>query len=658
MTKPIAQVLFPRPFAAPYDYLTNGLDLAAGQLVTAPLGKSDAMGVVTALLDAPENPDATLKPIGGIVDTPPLPANTLKFINWVAWYNQHPVGSVLKMALRGAEPAKRPKKTPIPTPDPDAPGHTLTTSQTTAAKTLMDGVDEHTFAPMVLEGVTGSGKTETYFTAVAHALRTDPTAQILILTPEIALAQDVAQRFADRFNATPPVWHADIADGQRKHIWKHVADGDCRVVIGARSALFLPFNTLRLIVVDEEHDGSYKQEEGLTYHARDMAVTRAHIEKCACVLASATPSLETHWNVTSGKYKHAHLAERATGATLPTLDIINMRDTPPEGGDFISPPLRQAIRDTLEKSEQSLLFLNRRGYAPLTLCRNCGHRLTAPDGDNYLVEHKYTGRLHCHLTGFSMPKPKACPECNEPTLVSIGPGVERVAQEAKDTFPDAKVVIMSSDITESAKATAEVIAQMEAGEIDILVATQMAAKGHNFPNLTLVGVVDADLGLRGADLRAAERTYQIIHQVAGRAGRAAKAGRALIQTYDPEHTTMTAIAQQDRSAFLADQLNDREALGLPPFGRLVAIVVSGRELKQVESHAMAMVQHAPQADGFDIYGPAEPAHSRIRGQWRRRILLRADAGLNIQAYVAQWRKTVPTPRQLKASFDIDPQSFV
>ncbi len=654
---PIATVLLARPVPQAYDYLAGDADLAVGQVVRAPFGNSQALGVITGFRDRPENPDVRLKAITEALTTPAVPNRTLDFVRWLAWYNQHPEGAVLKMALRGAEPAKRPRKTPIPEPNPDHPGRTLNPSQHSAAASLGQALDDHMFSTWLLDGVTGSGKTETYFAAIAHLLRRDPTAQVLVLTPEIALSGDVGARFADRFGAEPPIWHADIAEGRRKQIWQAVARNQARCVIGARSALFLPFQNLRLIIVDEEHDSSYKQEEGLTYHARDMAVARAHIEQAVCVLASATPSLESQWNAAASKYGHLRLGERAGGAQKPDLQLVDMRATPPDNGTFLAPPLRQAIAETLAKGEQSLLFLNRRGYAPLTLCRTCGHRLTAPGGENYLVEHKHTGRLVCHLTGFSMRKPKACPECGEETLVSVGPGVERIAEEAQETFPDARVEILSSDLSDTPKVVAARLKAMEAGEIDILVATQMAAKGHNFPNLTLVGVVDADLGLRGADLRAAERTFQVVNQVAGRAGRAEKPGRALIQTYDPDNTTMQTVLRQDREAFVRAELNERQALGLPPFGRLVAVVVSGKTLGQVEGAAETLARTAPQAAGFDLYGPAEPVHGRIRGVWRRRLLLRADLGKDVQGYLKAWRQSYRLPRSVTVQFDVDPQSF-
>ncbi|RZJ86961.1 MAG: primosomal protein N', partial [Brevundimonas sp.] len=422
------------------------------------------------------------------------------------------------------------------TPDPDHAPATLNPDQAAAADAVAEAVGSHGFAPILLDGVTGSGKTEAYLEAAARALKLDPAAQILILLPEIALTQALIERISARFGSAPAEWHSGVAPPRRRQVWEAVQAGRCNIVVGARSALFLPYVNLRLIVVDEEHDGSFKQEEGLVYHGRDLAVARARIEKATVVLASATPSLETLWNAHQGRYRWLKLGARHGAAVLPDISLLDLRAAPPDPQTWLSQPLREAIGETLGRGEQTLLFLNRRGYAPVVLCRVCGHRLTAPDTDSWLVEHRYTGRLVCHLTGFSMLRPKLCPSCGaEDSLVSVGPGVERVEEEVRNLFPQARTAVFSSDTVPDGKSARALIQSMAEGEIDILVATQAAAKGHNFPHLTLVGVVDADLGLRGGDLRAAERTFQLLTQATGRAGRADKPGRAILQTWTPEH---------------------------------------------------------------------------------------------------------------------------
>ncbi|MEC8455520.1 MAG: primosomal protein N', partial [Pseudomonadota bacterium] len=490
-------------------------------------------------------------------------------------------------------------------------------------------------------------------------LRADPAAQILILLPEIALTQALIERIAARFGAAPAEWHSGVAPPRRRQVWEATIAGRCNIVVGARSALFLPFVNLRLIIVDEEHDGSFKQEEGLVYHGRDLAVARARIEGAAVVLASATPSLETLWNAQNGRYDWLKLGARHGTAVLPDIDLIDLRAAPPDPQTWLSQSLREAIGETLARGEQTLLFLNRRGYAPVVLCRACGHRLTAPDTDSWLVEHRYTGRLVCHLTGFSMARPKLCPSCGaEDSLVSVGPGVERVEEEVRQLFPEARTAVFSSDTAPDAKSARALIQRMTDGEIDILVATQAAAKGHNFPRLTLVGVVDADLGLRGGDLRAAERTYQLLAQATGRAGRADRPGRALLQTWTPEHPVLQALAAGDRDAFVEAEMAEREAASLPPFGRLAAIILSSENAQAVEKTAADLAQTIPNAERLEVYGPADAPLALVRGRRRKRLLVRADRDVDLQAFLRAWLQRVKVPASVRLAVDVDPYSFL
>ena len=547
----------------------------------------------------------------------------------------------------------------FPEPDLTRAPNPLNPSQAAAAEVLKGLIAKGGFQAALLDGVTGSGKTEVYLEAVAELLKTDPEAQVLVLLPEIALTQAVLARFEERFGVMPGEWHSGIAPPKRRKAWEAVAAGRCRIVVGARSALFLPFKTLRLVVVDEEHDGSFKQEEGFIYHARDLAVARAKIEGAMVVLASATPSLESLWNAENGRYRWLKLRTRHGTATLPDIGLIDLKETPPERDRWLSPPLVRAVAETLARGEQTLLFLNRRGYAPLVLCRSCGEKLTAPDTDSWLVEHRYSGRLICHLTGFSMLKPKACPHCKAvDSLVSIGPGVERVEEEVRQLFPDARVAVFSSDTVMDAEGARALIGTMERGEIDILVATQAAAKGHNFPNLTLVGVVDADLGLRGGDLRAAERTYQLLAQATGRAGRAERPGRALLQTYAPDHAVMQALKAGDRDGFVAVEMAEREAAKLPPFGRLAAIIASGPDAEQLETYVRALAAAVPNTTDVEVYGPADAPLALIRGRRRKRFLIRADRTVDLQAFLAAWRARVRIPGAIRVTIDVDPYSFL
>lgn len=545
-------------------------------------------------------------------------------------------------------------------PDPSRAGPELSGDQQYAVDTIGAIIREGGHQAVLIDGVTGSGKTEVYFEAAAAALAKDPDAQVLILLPEIALTLPFLERVEARFGAAPAPWHSELTGAQRRRTWRRVAEGQARLVVGARSALFLPFKNLKLVVVDEEHDGAYKQEDGVIYHARDLAVARGARAGFPVLLASATPSLETVVNVDEGRYAAVGLASRFADAAMPEIGLIDMRADAPEAGQWLSPTLVAAVAKNLSVKEQTFLFLNRRGYAPLTLCRRCGHKMTAPNSDSMLVEHRFENRLVCHHTGFSMPKPSACPACNAVgALTACGPGVERVAEEAKRRWPEANIAVLSSDTAVGPRAIREVLDAMHAGVVDVLIATQMAAKGHHFPNLTLVGVVDADLGLSGGDLRAAERTFQLLAQVTGRAGRAEKPGRALLQTYQPEAAVLAALASGDRDTFLAAEAISRRDLGFPPYGRLAAIRLRSRDEAALDQAAQMLRATAPICDGVEILGPARAAIYRLRGVARMRLLVKAGRTVNLQAYIDDWMRAAgKTPSSVRLSIDINPYSFV
>ncbi len=701
----------------------EGLQLSVGDFVHAPLGRQSRTGVVWAIAPSDKESEITkLKQIYERKPARPLNPEMLKFIDWVARYNCAPAGLVLRMVMRSLkalEPSKHitlygkrdvktansparervlalgeeywpgraadlakaanvspsvivgmakagllekftaPQDPPFakPLPDHDGRGFELSQGQTQAAKELRALVKGRGFSVALLDGVTGSGKTEVYLEAAAEALRAGQ--QVLILVPEIALTQAGLKRIAARFGAEPAQWHSQMGEAARRRVWREVHQGRCKLVVGARSALFLPFSDLGLVVVDEEHDGSYKQDEGVIYNARDMAVVRARLAGGAVILASATPSLESLTNARSGRYAHVILPERPGAAIMPEVDLIDLKEHKTETGKFLSAPLVAGVKAALEAGDQALLYLNRRGYAPLIICQNCGERLKSPDTDSWLVEHRRTGRAICHHTGFSMPIPKACPECGDlQSLTSVGPGVERVAEEAREYFPDARIEILSSDTAGNEERVRARMAAMAAGEIDILVGTQMVVKGHNFPHLTFVGVVDGDLSLGGGDLRAGERTYQTLVQVAGRAGRAEKPGRALIQTHQPEHEALQALAVGDREGFITAELSMREALGLPPFGRLAAIIISAPDTRQADRFARKVLRAAPRTDGVEILGPSEAPIAILRGRHRRRFLIRADMDKNLPQYMQSWRARLKIPAKIKFAIDIDPQGFM
>ncbi len=711
----------PYDYAVPGDWASDAALPVRGAHVLVPLGPRLVRGVVwgpgSGTVEA-----GRLKAIDSVTPAPALPGQLCDFVDWVAEYTLAPLGSVLALALRSTaalEPARLktllrrgtgeperltpararvlavaadglartaaalaqeagtgtgvvkgllahgaltpvevPEDDPMPTPDPQGPGKTLSPSQADAAARLAKLVQAAAFAPVLLDGVTGSGKTEVYFEAVAAALRAGR--QVVILLPEIALTVQFLERFASRFGCAPAPWHSDLGSKERRRVWRAVADGSARVVVGARSALFLPFTDLGLMIVDEEHESAFKQEEGVIYHGRDMAVVRARFADCPVVLASATPALETLVNAEHGRYERLHLPTRAGGARLPDVEAVDLRAHRPPGRDrWLSPPLVEAVSAALGAGDQALLFLNRRGYAPLVICRACGHRMTAPDTDSWLVEHRYANRLVCHQTGFSMPRPTHCPACGEEdTLHACGPGVERVMEEARALWPEARLALMSSDVIHSPAQAQALIEDMAGGRVDLLVGTQMVAKGHNFPGLTLVGVVDADLGLNGGDLRAAERTYQMLHQVAGRAGRAQKPGRVLLQTHMPDHPVMAALVAGDRDGFVAAETAAREAAGQPPFGRLAALILSCEDQHLVHETARALARAAPQAGGVSVLGPAVAPIGLLRGRHRLRFLLKAARAVAVQPVLRAWLGAVKIPAKVRLSVDVDPYSFL
>jgi primosomal protein N' (replication factor Y) len=665
-----------------------------------------------------------LKAVSELLEVPCLPVVSMRFAEWVAKYTLAPLGMVLRMMMSAQaafEPPKArmgvravdgvampPRMTPararalelavdglvrskshlaeiagcstgvidgliatgnlvevaIPQkvcqqPIPAHQTPEFAGDQERAVHALRAAVDAENFSVTLLDGVTGSGKTEVYFEAVARTI--EKGHQALIMLPEIALTSQFMARFERRFGAAPVEWHSALSGPERGRIWCAAATGEAKIIIGARSALFLPFANLGLIVVDEEHDAGYKQDDRVHYQARDMSVVRGSLGKFPVVLASATPSIESHVNARTGRYRHVVLPGRFSGAQLPEITAIDLRTEQPDKGRWLAPRLVAAIADTLSKKQQSLLFLNRRGYAPLTLCRKCGHRFECPQCTAWLVEHRFKGRLNCHHCGFSMPPPAKCPSCGEPeALVACGPGVERVAEEVSERFPEARVALLSSDLIPSLKEMRDAIQRIESGETDIIIGTQIVAKGHHFPNLTLVGVVDGDLGLSmGADPRAGERTFQLLHQVTGRAGRAFAEGRGFIQTHLPDHPVMQAILSGDREEFLAREIEMRQRGMLPPFGRLAALIISARDKTLAERYAREVARRAPGSERISVLGPAEAPIFVVRGRHRWRLLVKAPRESDIQAYLRDWLSVVPEPKgDLRLSVDVDPYSFL
>lgn len=703
----------------PYSYrVPYGKSVVRGSIVAVPLVGRLTLGVVWG---EPKDNYAhnRLKDIEIIYDVPPLSDELLKTVDWVSRYTLAPPGLVLRGVLRstealepdrpvtafrrtgvdpdrltparmrvletvadgeawtkvnlvgasgaspsvieGLERAGALERLEIPAPpvalppDPDAAPPVLSAEQSAALAQIRE-LDAQKFGVALLDGVTGGGKTEVFFEAVADTLRAGR--QALVLLPEIALTGTFLDRFTKRFGTRPAEWHSDMTPAQRTRTWRGINDGTIRAVVGARSALFLPFHELGLVVLDEEHDQAYKQSDGVNYHARDMAVVRARFAEARVILSSATPSVESRNNANSGRYKHVVLTSRFAAQALPDITALDMREEPPEKGQWIAPRLAREVFATLDRGEQVLLFLNRRGYAPLTLCKSCGHQYQCPDCDAWLVEHRFRGVLMCHHCGHEQRRPKVCTECGtEDSLVPIGPGIERVAEEVVERFPDARTVILSSDMGSNAQLR-ERFAEIERGEYDLIIGTQLVAKGHHFEKLTLVGVLDADLGLAHGDPRAAEKTFQILTQVTGRAGRASKAGRAFLQTYHPTHPVMETMVKQDREAFYAHELEVREDGQLPPFGRLAALIVSANEHEDAITFARKLLSAAPQAEGLRLFGPADAPVAMVRGRHRVRLLAQSPRDFDLSGYVRFWLTSAEkVSGNLRVQVDIDPMSF-
>jgi primosomal protein N' (replication factor Y) len=714
-------VLLPVAIDVAYTYGADE-PLAPGTIVEVPLGPRRVLGAVWEDPPDETIGHNRLRAVAAVVPVPPIDAEMRAFVEWVARWTVSPRGMVLRMALKAPQAfAPEPPRpgvrrvgppperftpargrvlaltedglawsrtglaaaagvsvsvvdglvaagsleivmmapTPIVATPDEALGRapTLSPEQAAAAAALTETVRAGGFSVTLIDGVTGSGKTDVFLEAVAETIRQGQ--QALVLMPEIALTQAVLSRFEERFAAKPGEWHSAVPAAQRARVWRGVAEGTVPCVVGARSALFLPFKRLGLVVVDEEHEVAYKQDDRVPYNARDMAVVRGQIGDFPVVLSSATPSVESRVNADAGRYKRLVLGARTGGGALPNVAVIDLRRAPPERGRWLSPPLVNAVAQTLARGEQALLFLNRRGYAPLTLCGACGHRFQCPQCSAWLVDHRLRDQLVCHHCGHTEKRPDACPSCSaEGRLVACGPGVERVAEEAAERFPQARLLVLSSDTGGTERIRRE-FALVAEGKVDLVVGTQLVAKGHTFPKLTLVGVVDADIGLVSGDPRAAERTFQLLSQVTGRAGRTGKAGVGLLQTHTPDHAVMRALVAGDSDAFYAAEIEARRRAGLPPFGRLAAIVVSGPDRAAAEGYARALARAAPAATGAEVLGPAEAALAVLRGRYRFRLLVKASRSLDLPAYLRAWLAAAPPPRGgLDRHVDVEPQSFL
>lgn len=711
-------VLLPIPLEQTFDYRADQAVLP-GTLVKVSFGPRTLYGI--SWIEKSPHASKTLKPILRVFEDVRLPETSLKFMEWVSDYTLSPCGQILKMVLPTPDVfealgeslyglAKFPQRMtpqrqkvidffksfpdplplseiseksevsesilkallkegaltrqgerswipPLPPPVQPPQKPQLSLDQLLAAEDIKKSMNSHTFHTFLLEGVTGSGKTEVYFESIDQVLQQG--GQALVMLPEIALTAQWLQRFEIRFGFQPAIWHSDIKQSQRKATFRAIFEGRAPVIVGARSALFLPFPDLKLIIVDEEHDGSYKQEEGVIYNARDMAVVRARLSQATCVLASATPSLETELNVRSGKYRHIQLADRYGGAEMPDVQLIDLRKAQSKNREWISPILRKALIETLERGEQVMLFLNRRGYAPLMICQNCGDRMMCPQCSVSLVHHKTQDKLLCHHCGYLTGIPHSCSACQEKeSYTSIGPGVEKIYEEVSAFLPKARCSLMTSDHLSTAQKVFDLVQQIQNHEVDILIGTQIMAKGHHFPLLTLVGIVDGDSALSGSDLRASEKSFQLLHQVSGRSGREKRKGRVLLQTHMPEHPVMQALVRQDRGEFFAFESDQRLIHGFPPYGRLAAVILSGKKKDEVEKGARWLARSFPLTEKAELLGPTPAPLSFLRGQHRWRLLVKTAKDFPPQPLLKHWLSKAKLPGSLRIQIDIDPYSFL
>lgn len=665
----VAKILLPLPFNREFDYLMDAAhEIHEGNYAYVPFGNKKLWGVVTQIKQKKESSfKGKLKSIISTakldnVDIPPFPEKLLELIEWQANYTMEEKGKVLSLCYNGKF-FKQPKRVIKPKDSgKKIKKHSpkkLSKAQQSVYDDIKKDINEHDFSAHLLDGITGSGKTEIYFHLIEDTLNKGK--QALIMFPEILLTSQMMQRFEQRFGFSPTLWHSGITEAQKRNNFLSIARGDAKIIIGARSALHLPYKELGLIILDEEHDASYKQEEQVIYNARDIAVIRAKIEAIPIILCSATPSIETYYNALSGKYFHHKLPVRFNDNELPDIKMIDMRKEKLPAKNFISKELKEEIEKNLKENKQTLLFLNRKGYAPLLLCDKCGFRFKSPDTSAWMVLHYDNLRnpyLECHHSGVTMKLPKHCPKCEaENSFRACGPGIQRIEEEVASLFPDAKIMQIAKDSFSDTKKAHDVINKIQKGEVDIIIGTQIIAKGYHFPALKLVGVIDGDLGLDFSDLRASERTFQLLQQVSGRAGREGSKGKVLIQTYQPENEVFAYLKNNDKENFISFELGERKLAKLPPYSRLTAIIIESKDEKKSNQFAKEVTAALSGAKEVEIYGPAKAMYYELRGFFRNRILLKTEKNINIQKFLRDRLEKIKTPANVKLKIDIDPYSF-
>ena len=632
-----------------------------GMIVLAPLRSGEKIGVITKVNSVLNDSKIKLKFIKEISPEYRLNSKMIKFLNWVSNYNLIDRGLVLKMILSHSKFYFKKKKTKELTSNIKKNVKTIKLSleQKRASQDILKIFQQRNFKPVLLDGVPGSGKTEVYFDVIKNFVKDGE--QVLIMFPEVSLTGDFVNRIEERFGFSPVVWHSKISTAYKTKVLKSIIDGTSQIIIGARSSLFLPYKNLSMIVLDEEHDSSYKQEEQGIYHARDMSVVKSSIEDIPIILTSATPSLETIFNVMNKKYNKVSIKNKYFNQEENEIFIVNMKKEKLKKDQWLSERLIKEISQTLKKKQQTLLYINKRGYAPVIICKSCGHKITCKNCSSYLVEHLKNKKLLCHHCGHSiLTKGLECPSCqnNDSHFIDYGAGIEKIFTEISKTFPLAKICLFSSDHIKSQDELEIKVKQIKDHEYDIIIGTKLITKGYHFPNLACVGIIDADMTLKGGDLRASEKTYQALYQVSGRAGRAQTKGRVIIQTYYPENETIQSLAQLDRDAFYENEIYYRKLNNLPPSGKMAAIIVSGNNIAKVREQCSIMFSSIPNISELEIYGPAPAPLSKLKGRHRQRFLIHDKKARNMQKIVNAWLKNSKSLSSVNISVDIDPFSFV
>jgi len=634
-----------------FDYYSEDA-CSIGDVVKVKFRNKDYLGVVVGTEQSNVS-EQKLKPISEVFDLLKFSPEKINFMKFAAHYNISSFGTVLKLSMpselesiKTCDAVKTEYK-PL--------SIDLNDEQKNAADFIKSKIHESAYSVTLIDGITGSGKTEVYATAISEILE-KTNGQVLVLLPEIMLTNQFLVRLEKLFGVEPIVWHSGVSKALKKRYLQGIISGNSRLILSARSGLFLPFKNLKMIVLDEEHDVSYKQEDGVVYNARDMAVACGYYLGIPVILSSATPSIETLHNVALGKYSHVKLHSRYSRAQLPHLTVVDMGKEQLGNGRWISKKLQNKVQEYLNADRQVMLFLNRRGYAPLTLCKSCGHKEVCSQCSAFLVAHKKRHKLVCHYCGYAKNIPEDCPECHEKdTMIFCGPGVERILDEVKILWPDIASIVVSKDSIEGERGK-EMIDDILSRKAQIIIGTQVLSKGHHFPALDLVGIIDADIGLFGADLRSAERTYQLLTQVSGRAGRES-VGEVVLQTYYPENPIIKSLVSGDRDGFYDLELGTRKQMMMPPFSKLVGIVVSGCNEIKLNQFLDSMSQKVKYSKDFIVLGPVPAPISYLQGRYRYRFLVKGIES-RPQQYVSRWLDSLQVPRSIRIKVDVDPYGLM